>query len=49
MHSILAVFVYALEGIFAIGIVGSLLVLILTSVEDGQMLFGGDKNQPKES
>jgi hypothetical protein len=31
-----------LEGLFAIGAVGSVLVLILTTIDDVKVLFGGD-------
>ena len=31
-----------LEGLFAIGAAGSVLVLILTTIDDVKVLFGGD-------
>lgn len=38
----LIVAVRILEGLFAIGAVGSVLVLILTTIDDVKVLFGGD-------
>ena len=36
---VVSVLVYVLEGIFAIGILGSFIVLILTTWEDSKMLM----------
>lgn len=41
---LLTFFIRILEFIFAAGIVGCLLVLMLTMVEDIRTLFGGDEN-----
>jgi hypothetical protein len=38
----LIVAVRILEALFAIGAVGSVLVLILTTIDDVKVLFGGD-------
>lgn len=37
------ILVIALETMFALGVVGSFVVLILTSIEDLKTLFHGDK------
>ncbi len=40
----LAIFgVYLLEGMFALGLFGSAIVVLITSVEDVQELFGPDE------
>jgi hypothetical protein len=46
-HMLLAIAIYTLEGIFAVGVVGCALVLTLTTVEDVRTLFGGD-DKPAE-
>ena len=48
--SIVSVLVYILEAIFALGLLGSFVVLILTTLEDGKMLFEGEKKgEPERS
>jgi hypothetical protein len=39
-----AVLIRTLEGIFALGLLGSTVVLLLTLVEDAKMLFEKDHN-----
>jgi len=39
-----AILIRMLEGIFALGLLGSTVVLLLTLVEDAKMLFEKDKN-----
>jgi len=36
------ILIYALEVCFALGLIGSLLVLVLTTFEDVKELFGGE-------
>ena len=43
MSSVISVLVYALEAMFVLGVVGSLVVLILTTIEDTEILFDRDK------
>ena len=42
METLAIVVVRILEGLFAVGLVGSALVILVTSVEDVQELFGPD-------
>lgn len=39
MSGVISVLVYALEAIFVLGVLGSLVVLILTTIEDTETLF----------
>jgi len=39
MSGVISVLVYALEAIFVLGVVGSLAVLVLTTIEDTETLF----------
>ncbi|HXP15821.1 MAG TPA: hypothetical protein VN868_01885 [Terriglobales bacterium] len=43
MGRVVAGFIFALEALFAVGIAGSFLVLILTLIEDSRELFQKDK------
>jgi len=38
----ISVLIHILEGIFVVGLAGSLLVLVLTAVDDFHNLFGRD-------
>jgi hypothetical protein len=44
-----SVFVYILEAIFALGLIGSFVVLVLTTLEDGKMLFENGKGEPERT
>ena len=46
--SIVSVLIYILEAIFALGLLGSFAVLILTTLEDSKMLFEGEKKGEPE-
>ena len=48
MSAVISVFVYALEAIFALGVVGSLVVLVLATIEDMEILFDRDKKTEPE-
>jgi hypothetical protein len=43
MQTLLTIGVRLLEAMFAVGSVGSLLVLILSGIEDMETLFGSDE------
>jgi hypothetical protein len=43
----LHVLIRALEACFAIGVIGSLLVLVLTTIEDVRELSSGEKERPE--
>jgi hypothetical protein len=43
MSALLHFLIILLEACFAIGVIGSFLVLVLTTIEDVQELFGGEK------
>jgi hypothetical protein len=44
MHAIATVFVRILEGIFAVGVLGSALVVVLTLIEDMKSLLENEKS-----
>ena len=44
MGRVVSDLIFALEALFALGVVGSSLVLILTLIEDSKELFMKDKN-----
>jgi hypothetical protein len=46
--SIVSVLVYILEAMFALGLVGSFVVLVLTTLEDGKTLFENGKGGEPE-
>ena len=48
MSAVISVFVYALEAIFALGVVGSLVVLGLTTIEDTGILFDQEKKNESQ-
>ena len=45
MTAVLNFLIYGLEACFAIGVIGSFLVLLLTTIEDVEELFGGEKKK----
>ncbi len=44
--AVLTVFIRILEGMFVAGSIGSLMVLIVTAVEDIETLLGFDEKEP---
>ena len=44
-NTALMVAIRLLEGMFAVGVVGSLLVLVLTTIDDAKVLFSSDEKQ----
>ncbi len=48
MSSVISVLIYALEAIFVLGVVGSLVVLVLTTIEDTEILFDREKKTESE-
>ena len=48
MNGVISVLVYALEAMFVLGVVGSLVVLILTTIEDTEILFDREKKPESE-
>ena len=46
--AIVSVLIYILEAIFLLGLVGSFVVLVLTTLEDGKTLFESGKNGEPE-
>jgi len=46
MQAIINLGIRLLEGIFALGMAGSAIVLILSGIEDIETLFGSEKSQP---
>jgi hypothetical protein len=45
MSHIMIGLIYALEGVFAVGVIGSAIVLILTTIEDTKTLLSkGDEH-----
>ena len=49
MSRIVHFFILLLEASFAIGVIGCFLVLVLTTIEDVQELFGGEKKHPGDT
>ena len=49
MSGVISVLVYALEAMFVLGVVGSLVVLILTSIEDMEILFDREKKSEPQA
>ena len=48
MSSVISVLIYALEAMFVLGVVGSLVVLVLTTIEDTEILFDREKKPETE-
>lgn len=46
MFAVAKIAIYVLEGLFAAGIIGSALVVFLTSVEDFEVFFSRDAKSP---
>jgi hypothetical protein len=47
MVTMLSLLIRLLEACFAVGLVGSVVVLILTTIEDAQELFSREKKIPE--
>jgi hypothetical protein len=46
--SVVSILVYILEAMFALGLIGSFVVLILTTIEDSKSLFENGKGAEPE-
>ena len=48
-HEILVAGIKTLEGLFAVGIIGSVVLILLTSIEDFKEVFHRDANDEPET